>query len=188
MANISAQTDFTIDDPVQNLVASLDLTLLPENAGAMAMRELHYPGDTLAPLIYESNPEWWENFDTEPLTARSLFKAELTITDAALARWKGYLKDRPVVEHWVGDEQKSFMTLNMLRRLWEYYANPPDPLTQGYITWWPKDRTSKGYNIEIESLAVGGADTIKMNLYATRGGIVLQEVVLTFRIISEVSP
>jgi hypothetical protein len=184
MTTLSSQTDFNIDDPVEDLVTSLDLELLPENAGAKVMRELHYPGDVLAPLIYSNNPEWLENFDTGPLTARPLFKAEMTLKDVSLARWSGYVKDRPVVEHWVGDDTSSIMSLDMLRRLWEYFANPP---ATGHITWWPKDRTTKGYNIEIESLTVGGTDTIKLNLYATQGDFVLEEVVLTFRIISEVA-
>jgi hypothetical protein len=88
-----------------------------------------------------------------------------------------------VVEHWKGDDKTSHMTLDMLRQLWEYFANPP---ASGYIEWWPKDRTTKGYYIEIESLTVGGTEGIAMNLFACQAGIVLQEVVLTFRIIGEI--
>jgi hypothetical protein len=183
MADLTAQTTFQVQEPIEVLTETLDLALLPENAGVNVRRELHYPLNALPPLIYEQNPEWWDNFDTAPLTARPLFKAELTIADVAMARWPGYVKDRPVVEHWKGDEKTSFMTLTMLRSLWEYFANPP---ASGYIEWWPKDRTTKGYYIEIESLTVGGSDGLSLNLYACNGNIVLQEVALSFRIISEI--
>lgn len=70
-----------------------------------------------------------------------------------------------------------------LRRLLEYYLNPPDT---GYITWMPKDRTATSYYIEIESLTVGGADAVQFDYCATRQGQVMGEVALTFRIVSEV--
>ncbi len=183
MPDLTAQTTFQILEPAEAFEETLDLVLLAENAGANVLRELHYPANVFPPIIYDQNPEWWENFDTGPLTARPLFKAEMTIADVATARWPGYVKDRPVVERWKGDEKTSHMTLEMLRQLWEYFANPP---AAGYIEWWPKDRTTMGYYIEIESLTVGGSEGISMNLFACQCDIVLQEVFLTFRIIGEI--
>jgi hypothetical protein len=185
MPTLTAQTTFQIQESAEVFEETADLILLPENVGSNARRELRYPNisPTLAPIIYDQNPEWWENFDTGPLTGRSILTAEKTLSDVVTARWPGYIKDRPVVERWKGDETKSFMTLNMLRSLWEYVANPP---SSGYIEWWPKDRTTKGYYIEIESLTVGGSDGISLNYYACNNGIVMQEVIFTFRIIEEI--
>ena len=183
MAVLTADTTFQIQAPTEIFEETLDLTLLPENAGVNAVRELRYPPGGLPALIYEQNPDWWDNFDTGPLTARQIFTAEMTISDVAMARWPGYVKDRPVIERWKGDEKTAHMTLDMLRQLWEYFANPP---SSGYIEWWPKDRTTRGYYIEIESLTVGGSEGLSLNLFACQGGIVLQEVVLSFRIIGEI--
>ena len=38
------------------------------------------------------------------------------------------------------------MTAYMLRRLYEYFAYPPEA---GYITWCPKDRTEQAYNLRL---------------------------------------
>jgi hypothetical protein len=183
MADLTSETTFQIQQPTEIFEDYADLILLPENAGENAVRELRYPSDGLPPIIYEQNPGWWDNFDTSPLTGRPTLKAEWTLADVAMARWPGYVKDRPVVEYWKGDEQTSHMKLVMLRQLWEYFSNPP---LSGYIEWWPKDRTSRGYYIEIESLTVGGSEGISMSLFACRGGIVLQQVALSFRIVGEI--
>ena len=184
MADLTAQTTFEILEPTEVFEETLDLVLLPENTGVNALRELHYPLNALPPIIYDQNPEWWDNFDTDPLTGRPLFKAEKTIADVITARWPGYVKDRAVVEYWRGDEKTSLMTLTMLRSLWEYFTNPP---STGYIEWWPKDRTTKGYYIEIESLTVGGSDGISLeSTTLVVRDIVLKEVVFTFRIIGEI--
>ena len=71
-------------------------------------------------------------------------------------------------------------TAYFLRRLWEYFANPP---ATGYITWNPKDRIDRAYNIEIEGLQVGGQDIVSFDYLALRHGLVVGEVVFTFRIV-----
>jgi hypothetical protein len=180
---LTAETSFQVLEPAETFEDELDLVLLPNNTGVYAMRELRYPNNALPPIMYDQNPEWWDNFDTEPLTARPLFKAELTLADVVMARWKGYVKDRPVREFWRGDEKTSYMSTEMLRALWEYFTNPP---IVGNIEWWPRDRTTKGYYIEIESLSVGGSDGMSLNLYASQYGIVLKEVELSFRIVGEI--
>jgi hypothetical protein len=67
-------------------------------------------------------------------------------------------------------------------RTYAYFETPP--LTS-FIQWQPRDRTTTAYNIVIESLTVGGQD-IRMNYIAANAGYVLGDVVLRFRIISEV--
>jgi hypothetical protein len=182
MTELSAQTIFNIQEAPETLEDSLDLTLLPENNGVFALRELHYPDDLLPPLIYEMNPDKWHNFDTEPLTARPMLKGDMTLKDTLLAQWPGYLKDQPVKEYWLGEDTKSHMTAYWFRRLWEYYINPP---TSGFITWWPKDRTVKGYNIVIESLSAGGEGGVLLHTIAIQAGFIMGEVIFVFRIIGE---
>ena len=182
MAELTAQTTFSIQEPPEFYQETADLVLLPENAGSLALRELRYPGDLLPPLIYGQNPDKWENFDTAPLSARPLLKGEMPLADCSLARWPGYLKDRPIRETWSGADKVSHMEAYFFRRLWEYFANPP---ASGYITWTPKDRIDKAYNIESESLAAGGQDTVTLEYLAIREGFIMGEVVFTFRIIGE---
>ena len=178
---ITAQTTFTVLD-VESFEESVELVLLPENDGINALRELHYPDDLFLPLIYADNPDKYENFDSGPLTARPIVQSDQTLGGNTIARWQGFMGDAAVVERWQGSDNKSRMFMYFLRRLWEYFANPP---LSGYISWYPKDRTSAGYNIEIASLTVGGAE-ISLDYLANRGGIALGEVVFTFRVIEEI--
>jgi hypothetical protein len=142
-----------------------------------------YPGDVLPPLFYESNPDRWENFDSVPMTNRPQVKAELTIASAQIVQWPGYLPDRPVKEVWRGSDTRSRMTTHMLRRLYEFFAYPPD---SGYITWCPKDRTEQAYHIQIESVQVGGQDIVSFDWVALyQGDLIPFEVVFQFRIIGE---
>ena len=182
MAIISAQTTFNVE-ATDYLEEILDLVLLPEAPGLDALRFLRYPGDLLPPLIYEQNPDRWENFDTVPLTGRPLSKTDLTLEGTRTAQWPGYVADRPVRETWKGDERRLSASLYFFRRLWEYWANPP---ADGYITWWPQDRTSQGYNIHIEDIAVAGTDTVNLDYIATRNGYLVGDLTFTFRILGEV--
>jgi hypothetical protein len=183
MADLTASTTYESQAAQEEFLETTDLVLLAENAGTEAARELHYPEDLLPAIIYDDFPDKCENFDSEPLAARPSLKTELTIGGTKMARWPGYVADKPVKEIWSGDATKSRMTLAFLRRLAEFYLNPPDT---GYIVWKPKDRTTKSYYIEIESLTVAGADTIQLDYYGSRLGLVMGEVALTFRIVSEV--
>lgn len=179
---LTSETTFTIQETPDILEESVDLILLPENTGTYALRELRYPDDLLPPLVYEENPDKWTNFDSAPLTARPALKAEMTLKDTALAQWSGYLKDNPVKEFWAGDDKTSRMPANFFRRLWEYFVNRP---ASGYITWWPNDRTTKGYQIVIESLQAGGDNAVTLHTGAIQEDLVLGEVVLVFRIVGE---
>ena len=180
MAILTAQTTFTIQ-VAEELQEGTDLVLLPENDGADAKRELHYPGDVLAPLIYEDWPDRWDNFDTGHLTARPLTKAEMTLAGNKLATWPGYAADKPVREIWRGSDTTARMSPYFLRRLLEYFLNPPQTVGE-YITWYPKDRTTQGYNIVIQDLTVGGS-TLSLDYYGLRGNMITQEVVFTFYIV-----
>ena len=181
MTEISAQTTFTILD-TQSYSETAELVLFPENDGLNVLRELRYPGNVLLPLIYNQNPDKYDNFDSYPMTSRPLVQSDQTIGGNSLVRWQGYLGDNPVVERWTGDETKSKMFLYFLRRLWEYFGNPP---AGAYIEWYPKDRTTAGYYIEIENLTAGGTQ-LTLDYLAARGQFVMGEVAFTFRIIGEI--
>lgn len=182
MATLQSQTTFTITAAAA-YEERVELVLLPENTGSNVRRELHYPNNILPPLIYYRNPDKWHGFDTEPVTAPSL-SVEKTLAGNKLARWGGYVTDNAVVEVWQGDKKTLAMTADFLRRLLEYYLNPP---ASGYITWYPKDRTTAGYWIEIEGITVDGAPAVSLDYLAVKGGYILGEVQFSFRIVGEVS-
>uniref|UniRef100_A0A7C3YXD0 Uncharacterized protein n=1 Tax=Desulfobacca acetoxidans TaxID=60893 RepID=A0A7C3YXD0_9BACT len=182
MAELTAETTFTILAAPEVFEEEEDLILYPENSGSDARRELRYPGDVLPPLVYENTPDRWENFDSVPWTNRPQVKSELTLSSAQVVQWPGYLPDRSVKEVWRGTDTRSRGTAYFLRRLYEYFANPP---SEGYITWWPKDRTEQGYKIVIESVQVGGQDVVTFDFLALRGDLVPFEVTLQFRIVGE---
>jgi len=181
MPTISNSTTFVIVTATTN-VEQVDLVLLPENAGLNACRELHYPNDVFPVLVYPKNPDHWTGFDTEPIKAPVL-TTEKTLGGNKLARWPGYVSDNAVMETWTGDARTLSMTADFLRRLLEYYLNPPD---DGYVIWYPKDRTVRGYHIEIESLTIDGTSAVKLDYIATKAGYIMGEVSLAFRIVGEV--
>jgi len=184
MTTLTAETTFNILAAPDHFEEAVDLYLYPENAGTLALRELRYPGDLLPPFIYEENPDRWENFDSAPMTDRPQVKVEPTLSWAQVVQWRGYLPDKPVKEYWKGTDNTSRMSTYMLRRLYEYFVNPPDG---DYITWWPKDRTGQGYKIQIEGISVGGQDIISFDWVALKGDLIPFEVVLQFRIVGEVA-
>lgn len=185
MSILTSSTSFTVIETTPVYEDEVDLTLLPENSGVNALRELHYPGGALATLIYEDMPDKWTNFDTAPMTARPMYRAEMALGATKMTSWLGYTTDRPVVETWSGDaNKKSRMSMYFLRRLWEYFVNPP---SVGYITWYPKDRTTTIYNVIIENLTAGGQDIVNLDYLAVYNGYVMGEVNLVLRIVS-VSP
>lgn len=184
MATLTSSTSFEITDAPESYDEEADLVLFPESSGIDAKREMHYPGDLFAPITYADNPDKWENFDTSPMTAKPQTKVDLTLSSVQIAQWPGYTPDKPVKEIWSGEDKVSRMDAYTLRRIYEYYANPPDG---DYITWWPKDRTEQGYYIKLESVSVGGNDVISFFDPAIRNDLFTNEVVVQFRIVGEVA-
>jgi hypothetical protein len=183
MTTLYAETTFAVIAALEYFEESEDLYLYPENAGLLAVRELRYPGDVLAPFQYESNPDYWENFDSVPMTNRAQVKTEMTISSSQVVQWKGYYPDRSVREIWKGMDTKSRMFAFMMRRFYEYFAYPPPA---GFITWHPKDRTEQAYLIQIESIEVGGQDLITFDWVALyQGDMLTADIVFKFRIIDE---
>lgn len=200
MPTISATLNFTVGN--QTPVATTTQDIKPaaivantsSNPAATAtseLRRLVYPNNSFAPIIYESNPDIYTNFNTAPLDKRPRAFAQATLQDNVLIGWQGVSRDVSIDERWIGSAKQSRMTLAMFLALQDYYNNPPTNGT--YIVWEPRDRTSKTYNIVIESLSLSltgsagqGAGDFEFDYLATRHGYVVGTVQLSFRIVSEV--
>lgn len=181
MALITSQTQITILDAL-DVVTQDDFVLQPENSGVNAVRELRYPNNTFAPLIYSKNPDLYTNFDTSPLVKRPRVSVLPTLEDNRITGWQGFTRDTPITETWNGSDTEAPMPIAFFRQLYTYFENPP---IGSFITWHPKDRTNDSYNIVIESLTVNGAQ-ITFAYVPARNGWVTGDVVLTFRIVSQV--
>jgi hypothetical protein len=180
MTTLNGETTFEIQAPHSLYSEEANLILLPENNGVNARRELHYPGNTFPPIIYPDDPDETINFDSLPLTARPTYKIEKTIAGQQTAMWPGYTADLLVSEIWRGSEKTARMTAYNLRRLIEYFLNPP---LSGMVKWIPKDKgDTVGYWVRIHNLTVAGAD-IKLNMTALYYGEVVNEIVLSFQIL-----
>ena len=181
MAIITSQTIVTIAD-ASAVVTTVDITLQPENAGINARRELHYPSDLIAPIVYDKNPDRWTNFDTSPMVKRPRVGLLQTLTDNKLTGWMGYDRDAAITETWKGSDTEAPMRLAFFRQLYAYFESPP---VTGFITWEPKDRTTTVYNIVIEAIGVGGND-VRFDYVPARQGFLTQDVRFRFRIIGVV--
>lgn len=182
MTTLTSETTFNVLAAAESFVEVYDLYLFPENEGIDALREMHYPGNKYAPITYETNPWKWENFDSAPMTDRPQVKAEMTLSSVQVVNWRGYLPDKPVKEYWFGSDTTSSVMAYFMRRLYEYFIDPPDG---DYIIWYPKDRTEQGYKIKFESLSVGGQDVMTFMDVALRQSVIPWEMIVQFRIVEE---
>lgn len=154
------------------------------------LRRLAYPGNTFAPIIYESNPDIYTNFQKIPLDKRPRVGAQATLQDNLLIGWLGYAKDVAIMEKWSGSTTKSRVTMDFFLAVQDYYLNPPTGGT--YITWEPRDQSSIVYNIIIEHLSLSlsgsagtGAGDFEFDYIAARHGLAAGTMEIKFRIVGE---
>ncbi len=200
MPTITGTLNFTVGN--QTPVATTTTDIKPAAVVAISsgnaaltqtseLRRLVYPNSSFAPIVYESNPDIYTNFNTSPMDKRPRAFAQATLQDNVLIGWQGVSRDVNIDERWIGSAKQSRMTLAMFLALQDYYNNPPTNGT--YIVWEPRDRTSTTYQIVIESLTLSvtgsagqGAGDFEFDYLATRHGYVVGTVQLSFRIIGAV--
>ncbi len=183
-----------------------------------ACRRLVFPTNVsplLAPIVYSikglcANPDRTFNLDNAVLP-HPITNKVLTIGSSRVIRFEELVPDVIVTELWEGGEGEAAMTTALFRQFYEYLINAPlfDPAQIDFITWEPRDRTARIYNVELLSLSAGGGagesrfdvkdlrdagglefggsiENALDGLNALPTGIVDREVRLRMRIISEV--
>ncbi len=118
----------------------------------------HPLGATFSKITYYKNPTRTFNLDNEVLLAPTSNTIK-TIGSRQLIRFENELDDIIVTEVWEGAENRqAAMPTFLFRQLYEYLVNPPifDPIAQTFITWEPRDRATKTYNVQLYQLRVGG--------------------------------
>ena len=202
MPIIQNSITFTVGNQTPVATTTEDINPTPSMVGSSSnpaatpdaqLRMLTYPAGqavSFAPLIYESNPDVYTNFNTSPLDKRPRAFAQATLQDNILIGWNGVSRDVPIEERWNGSTRQSRMKLDFFLALQDYYMNPP--ANGAYIKWSPRDRTSKEYYIVIQSLTLSlsgsagaGAGDFEFDYIATRHGYVVGTVELSFRIVEE---
>ncbi len=124
-----------------------------------AQRILTHPdGVNFAPINYYKNPTRTFNLDNEVLPA-PISEAVLTLGSRPVIRFERALKDVIITEVWEGaEDRRAAMPTFLFRQLYEYLRNPPvfDADAQTFITWEPRDKNARTYNVQFYQLRVGG--------------------------------
>lgn len=164
----------------------------PAATSTSQLRRLVYPTGAFAPLIYESNPDVYTNFQRVPLDQRPRVGAQATLQDNVVIGWLGVAKDAAISERWIGSTNKSRVTMDFFLALQDYYKNPP--INGTYIIWEPRDQTKARYNVVIEALTLSltgsagaGAGDYEFDYIAARYGLAPGTVELRFRLIGVVA-
>lgn len=179
-----------------------------------ACRRLVFPANVsplLAPIVYAigascANPDRTINLDNAVLP-HPITEAVKTLGTTKVTRFENEIPDVIVTEIWEADETNQRLTTALFRMFYEYLINAKlvDSTGPDFITWEPRDKTDKIYNVELLSLDVGGGgpeerfdvvdlrgrggdeiqtETDPLNLSPT--GVVDREMRLRMRVISEV--
>ena len=179
-------------------------------AGVLGSKRIltHPDGSNFSAITYYRNPTRTFNLDNEVLKF-PFSEAVLTLSSRPVVRFEGSIDDVVVEEVWEGAEgRKAAMPTSLFRQLYEYLINPPvfDPLAQTYITWAPRDRSAKTYNVQLYRLTVGSSsgdqrvfdvDDFRlpvppeiqhplMTMDVTPDGLLTRTVTMSLRIVSEV--
>lgn len=195
-----------VEQATTQVVADSTVILGSATAGtAGAPRILTHPiGATFPALTYYRNPDTDFNVDNEVL-AGPLSSVQLTEGTTQLIRHQRGTDDVIVTEIWSARNGGISMPISFARLLLEYFLNPPvfSAVAQTYITWQPRDKNNRTYNVEIVDLQIGrNRQGLEMLRFAeTPGpeiptateaidvgaGVLLTDVALVMRIVSLVS-
>lgn len=179
-----------------------------------ACRRLVFPANIsplLAPIVYAigascANPDRTFNLDNSVLPHPITEKVR-TLGTTKVVRFEEQDEDVIVTEVWEGSDTDLRMTSALFRMFYEYLINAKlvPSIGPDFITWEPRDRTDRIYNVELLSLEVGGGggeqrfDVVDLRdpggseiqtatdpINLTPTGLIDREVRLRMRIISEV--
>lgn len=197
MPTITGTLNFTVGNQTPVDTTTLDLYPAspvvavgtnPAFTSDAQLRRLTYPGGTFAPIIYESNPDLYTNFQRIPLDKRPRVGAQATLQDNVLVGWLGQARDVSITERWNGSTNRSRVTMDFFLAMQDYYLNPP---TDGnYIQWEPRDQTNVVYNVIIEQLTLSltgsagaGAGDFEFDYIAARHGLAAGTMEMKLRIV-----
>lgn len=193
MTLLTSTATFTVSTTL-TATSAVTVTIQPripvsqaDMVGAGSPRMLSYPTSALpTPAFYSINPHQTINFNANPLT-RPLYASTRTLSKTANVSFQGDITDLEVTEVWMGGGNRIAMALSQFSMLLDYFMNPPDLASAGFITWSPRDISGRSFKVLLTSLDVGGGEGITLdNLIKAGTGWVHDEVRLVLRLIEEV--
>ena len=182
------------------------------SAGTVGAQRImtHPDGVNFSPITYYKNPTRTFNLDTEVLPA-PISEAVLTLSQRQVVLFDRTLADVIVTEVWEGAEgTEASMPTFLFRQLYEYLRNQPpfSATAQTFLTWQPRDRNARTYNVQLYRLTVGGGgaaggdkvfdiddfrlpDSVEVahpleSLDVTPTGLITRNVEMKLRVVSEV--
>jgi len=197
MALLTSTATFTVSTTLSAATATSAIaavTITPRIAvsqadmvGAGSPRLLSYPTSALAtPYLYALNPQQWRGIGANAWTP-PLYQSQRTLSKTTTVQFAGDVTDLEVVETWMGGGNRIAMPLSMFAALWDYFANPPDLASAGYVTYEPRDITARKFKVLLTGLTVGGADGVQLDHLYKAGNWVHETVELTMRLVEDIS-
>ena len=197
MALLTSTATFTVSTTLSAATATSTVaavTITPRIAvsqadmvGAGSPRLLSYPTSALAtPYLYALNPQQWRGLGANAWTA-PLYQSQRTLAKTATVQFAGDMTDVEVLETWMGGGNRIAMPLSMFAMLWDYFANPPDLASAGYVTYEPRDVSARKYKVLLLGLTVGGADGVQLDHLYKAGNWIHETVELRMRLVEELA-
>lgn len=155
MASVSASNTVEIFDGQAATTTDTVTFLGLESAGDTdAPHILTHPNTELAPIVYESNPTRIYNMDNDALRP-PFAQATVTLSSTHVTKFSRGVDDVIVTEIWEGSRNLSNMITAFWRSLYEYILNEPD--AGEFITYQPRSRNSRTYQVRLLDLTAGGS-------------------------------
>lgn len=142
--------------PVTATATPTILGMGPTGDPLLRRRLVHPDSANFDPIVYFSNPDRTFNIDNEVLLAPT--SAVLRALEGSLVtRFESVTADAIITEIWTAEGSKLSAPAFVMRQLYAYIHNTPafNPAAQEYIRWYPQDKNTKGYDVELLRLAVG---------------------------------
>lgn len=150
--------------PVSASVTPTVLGMGPTGDPLLRRRLVHPDSANFDPIVYFSNPDRTFGMDNEVLLA-PISEVLRALEGSLVTRFDAFTADAVITEVWIAEGTKLSAPAFLFRQLYAYLWNPPDfdPGSQEYIRWYPQDKNTKGYDIELVRLAVGsGGDPTQL--------------------------
>ncbi len=176
-----ATSTFNVTDQAPTTVAATAPVLPPVSYGAGGRGRLVHP--TLGAYDYANTPDETVNLDGD-ICVPPIWSHTQTLGGGVDALWPSYPRDCEVIERWLQGDVGC--PINHLRQLWQFFVNPPDPVTGSPIIWAPNYASPRTYKVFLVGLTAGG-EQYKLNTRLARYGYAPTPVELKLRIFAYAS-
>lgn len=175
---------FTVAGAGAIQTVSYSTTILPAFVPPDGKGRLVHP--MLGALDYAAKPDEWVNL-LDDVVIPPVWAVTKTLGGSLHSLWPGYLRDVVVEERW-----KSLgglaMPIGQLRMLVNMWMNPPNPETEGYVSWFPNYATGASFSVIVLGVKAGDGITLddvihSKDAYGENDGWVTAQVTVTMKIV-----